>query len=96
MKVVEVHHRGNTFLSFKFKMETLTSAYCAGELKKVDDKIETLKSRHYELLDKQDRGDTLTSREKAELANLAELKAEKKDWIELLKEAQRQQQGLLE
>ena len=79
--------------SFKFKMDNLTPAYCAKKLEDVEKEIKDLAS----LLDKEEK-DLLPSEKKKVKdydANLAELKAEKKDWNKRLDEAQKQQQGIV-
>ena len=77
-------------------MDKLTAQDCLKKLEEVDDKIEYLTSVYLTLLDKEEK-DLLPS-EKRKVkefdANLAKLEAEKKEWIELLKKTQSQQQGI--
>ena len=78
-------------------MDNLTPAYCAKKLEDVEKEIKDLTSAYLTLLDKEEKHLLPSEKKKVKDydANLAKLEAEKKDWIGLLKEAQKQQQGIV-
>jgi hypothetical protein len=69
-------------------METFT--YCATKLEAVEKKLEELTAEYIALLDKDKKSLTPSERRKVDNydSNLAELKADKAKWFELLRKAQ--------